>query len=148
VSKRSESTQRHAPVWSNENIFLSPWNAVTFLATFAGIKWLCGLSTPAAYGTASGNVQIAGILMLGAITAALLCHVGSDIFKVPRAYRSHVFWFPGIWVVFGPIGAAAFVIRAFMIAKGAIPLGLHPPGYLEWLFAPSVLAWFTKIGSV
>jgi hypothetical protein len=148
VSKRSESTHSHAPVWSRDNIFISPWNAVTFLATFAGIKWLCGLATPAAYGKASGNLHIAGILMLGAIVAALFCHVGSDIFKVPREYRSQVFWFPGTWILLGPIAAAAFIVRAFMIAKGAIPLGLLPPPYLEWLFAPSVLDWFPKFGSL
>jgi hypothetical protein len=148
VSKRSESTQSHAPVWSKDNVFIAPWNAVAFLATFAAIKWLCGLSTAAAYGTASGNVQIAGVLMLGAIAAALLCHIGSDIFKVPREHRSQVFWFPGTWIVVGAIGAAAFVVRAFMIAEGAIPLGLSPPPYLAWLFAPSLLAWLTNIGNV
>lgn len=130
-----------------DHFLLTPYNGIAFLCILELARWFCGLIGSEAYGTALGNLKLAGVMLgVAFICAPPFIAFGSALFGVHDADEQRdTFWAVGIWIPIGLIGFVTFLFRSGLIAIGAFTPQSDPPALLQWIFHPWFINWWLDI---
>ncbi|MGK0190131.1 MAG: hypothetical protein ACI9R3_005951 [Verrucomicrobiales bacterium] len=92
-------------------------------------------SGPESYGSALGNLKIAGYLFAAFFGGGILVSAGQTLFRVKEGESTNKAFFmtlSAILLVF--ISILIFLVRSLLLWMGWLEAGAEPPGWLEWMF--------------